>query len=54
VEVWLFGGCGIDEIRRLEVDCIVPDEDTEEDTGKRCRSARRIRRHLVGSAYLNN
>jgi integrase len=35
VAVWLFGGCRIDEIRRLEVDCIVSDEGTDEKTGTR-------------------
>jgi integrase len=35
VGVWLFGGCRIDEIRRLEVDCVIWDEGTDEKTGKR-------------------
>jgi integrase len=35
VGVWLFGGCRIDEIRRLEVDCIVRDEGTNAKSGER-------------------
>jgi integrase len=30
--VWLFGGCRIDEIRRLELDCLIWDEGTDEQT----------------------
>ena len=33
VGVWLFGGCRVDEIRRLELDCVTWDEGTD-DTGK--------------------
>lgn len=32
--VWLFGGCRIDEIRRLELDCLIWDEGTAEQTGQ--------------------
>ena len=35
VGVWLFGGCRIDEIRRLEVDCIVWDEGTDATSGEK-------------------
>ena len=34
VGVWLFGGCRIDEIRRLELDCLIWDEGTDEQTGQ--------------------
>jgi integrase len=34
VVVWLFGGCRIDEIRRLEPDCIIWDEGQDEHTGE--------------------
>jgi integrase len=34
VGVWLFAGCRIDEIRRLERDCIRWDESTDERTGE--------------------
>jgi hypothetical protein len=34
VGVWLFAGCRIDEIRRLEVDCIERDEGRDEQTGE--------------------
>lgn len=33
VGVWLFGGCRIDEIHRLELDCIIWDNGTDPDTG---------------------
>jgi hypothetical protein len=32
--VWLFGGCRIDEIRRLELDCIISDEGQDQQTGE--------------------
>lgn len=34
VGVWLFAGCRVDEIRRLEVDCISWDQDRDETTGQ--------------------
>ncbi|MEU2258467.1 tyrosine-type recombinase/integrase [Nocardia xishanensis] len=34
VGVWLFGGCRIDEIRRLELDCVDRDEGRDEQTGE--------------------
>ncbi|MFD6607074.1 tyrosine-type recombinase/integrase [Streptomyces coelicoflavus] len=34
VGVWLFGGCRIDEIRRLELDCVTWDEGTDDTTGQ--------------------
>jgi hypothetical protein len=34
VGVWLFAGCRIDEIRRLDVDCIERDEGRDEQTGE--------------------
>jgi integrase len=34
VGVWLFAGCRIDEIRRLDADCIQRDEGRDEKTGK--------------------
>lgn len=34
VGVWLFGGCRIDEIHRLELDCIIWDTGTDPDTGE--------------------
>ena len=34
VGVWLFAGCRVDEIRRLEVDCISWDQDRDEATGQ--------------------
>jgi integrase len=34
VGVWLFAGCRIDEIRRLEVDCVQRDEGRDEKTGE--------------------
>lgn len=34
VGVWLFAGCRIDEIRRLDVDCIDRDEGRDEKTGE--------------------
>ncbi|MGA4992100.1 tyrosine-type recombinase/integrase [Nonomuraea bangladeshensis] len=34
VGVWLFGGCRIDEIRRLELDCIIWDEGQDQQTGE--------------------
>jgi integrase len=34
VGVWLFAGCRIDEIRRLDVDCIQRDEGRDEKTGE--------------------
>ncbi|WP_247704226.1 tyrosine-type recombinase/integrase [Streptomyces sp. RK76] len=34
VGVWLFGGCRVDEIRRLELDCITWDEGTDDTTGE--------------------
>ncbi|PKW18677.1 tyrosine-type recombinase/integrase [Saccharopolyspora spinosa] len=34
VGVWLFAGCRIDEIRRLDVDCIQRDEGRDEQTGE--------------------
>lgn len=37
VVVWLFGGCRIDEIRRLEPDCIIWDEGRDEQSGESFR-----------------
>ncbi|WP_201791351.1 tyrosine-type recombinase/integrase [Aeromicrobium sp. PE09-221] len=34
VGVWLFGGCRIDEIRRLELECITWDQAVDETTGE--------------------
>ena len=34
VGVWLFGGCRVDEIRRLELDCVTWDEGTDDTTGE--------------------
>ncbi|TQE34214.1 site-specific recombinase [Streptomyces ipomoeae] len=34
VGVWLFGGCRIDEIRRLEPDCVIWDQGYDQDTGE--------------------
>jgi integrase len=34
VGVWLFAGCRVDEIRRLELDCVSWDEGTDEQTGQ--------------------
>ncbi|MDE1672698.1 tyrosine-type recombinase/integrase [Nocardia gipuzkoensis] len=34
VGIWLFGGCRIDEIRRLELDCVERDEGRDNDTGE--------------------
>ncbi|MEU5992812.1 tyrosine-type recombinase/integrase [Spirillospora sp. NPDC047418] len=34
VAVWLFAGCRIDEIRRLELDCVRWDEATDQDSGE--------------------
>ncbi|MEU3188398.1 tyrosine-type recombinase/integrase [Streptomyces sp. NPDC006923] len=34
VGVWLFGGCRIDEIRRLEPDCVIWDQGHDETTGE--------------------
>lgn len=34
VGVWLFAGCRIDEIRRLELDCTIWDEGTDDQTGE--------------------
>jgi integrase len=34
VGVWLFAGCRIDEIRRLDLDCIAWDQGTDEATGE--------------------
>lgn len=34
VGVWLFAGCRIDEIRRLELDCVIWDEGTDDQTGE--------------------
>jgi hypothetical protein len=34
VAVWLFGGCRVDEIRRLELDCITWDEGTDDTSGE--------------------
>ncbi|MCM8556162.1 tyrosine-type recombinase/integrase [Streptomyces sp. STCH 565 A] len=34
VAVWLFGGCRVDEIRRLELDCVTWDEGTDDTTGE--------------------
>ncbi|MGW2055868.1 hypothetical protein ACWCOZ_18450 [Streptomyces sp. NPDC001840] len=33
VGVWLFGGCRVDEIRRLELDCVTWDQGTDDTTG---------------------
>ncbi|WP_327731428.1 hypothetical protein OG250_43125 [Streptomyces sp. NBC_00487] len=33
VGVWLFGGCRVDEIRRLELDCVTWDKGTDDTTG---------------------
>ncbi|MEV4140883.1 hypothetical protein AB0J72_53040 [Dactylosporangium sp. NPDC049742] len=38
VGVWLFAGCRIDEIHRLELDCIVWDAGTDPDTGEQFTS----------------
>ncbi|NEA28476.1 tyrosine-type recombinase/integrase [Actinomadura bangladeshensis] len=37
VAVWLFAGCRIDEIRRLDLDCVRWDEATDEETGETYR-----------------
>ncbi|KAB2388734.1 tyrosine-type recombinase/integrase [Actinomadura montaniterrae] len=37
VGVWLFAGCRVDEIRRLELDCIIWDEGHDEQTGETYR-----------------
>ncbi|MEU5951467.1 tyrosine-type recombinase/integrase [Streptomyces sp. NPDC047525] len=34
VGVWLFGGCRIDEIRRLELDCVTWDKSTDDTSGE--------------------
>lgn len=34
VGVWLFGGCRVDEIRRLELDCVTWDQGTDDTTGE--------------------
>ncbi|MEV5047950.1 tyrosine-type recombinase/integrase [Streptomyces griseoincarnatus] len=34
VAVWLFGGCRVDEIRRLELDCVTWDEGTDDTSGE--------------------
>ncbi|MER5346743.1 hypothetical protein ABT030_41950 [Streptomyces mirabilis] len=34
VGVWLFGGCRVDEIRRLELDCVTWDQATDDTTGE--------------------
>ena len=34
VGVWLFAGCRIDEIRRLELDCVIWDKGRDEQTGQ--------------------
>ncbi|GGL68076.1 integrase [Streptomyces anthocyanicus] len=34
VGVWLFGGCRVDEIRRLELDCVTWDKGTDEASGE--------------------
>jgi len=34
VGVWLFAGCRVDEIRRLELECVTHDEGHDEDTGE--------------------
>ncbi|MFC6850078.1 hypothetical protein ACFQKG_40560, partial [Streptomyces caelestis] len=32
VGVWLFGGCRVDEIRRLDLDCVTHDQGIDENT----------------------
>ncbi|MGW2651835.1 tyrosine-type recombinase/integrase [Streptomyces sp. NPDC001393] len=34
VGVWLFGGCRVDEIRRLELDCVTWDKGTDDTSGE--------------------